>query len=179
MTLSTKAVLDHVAERDTGIVGQGIADGMDQYCPQYSISTPLRLAHFIAQACHETEGFRYLKEIWGPSLAQKRYEGRADLGNIRTGDGFLYRGRGIFELTGRANYADEGKRLALPLETEPDLAADPNISVRIACDYWMRHSINQPADADNAVLVTRLINGGVNGLQSREAYLAKAKEVLL
>jgi putative chitinase len=179
MPLSTKSLLDRIAERDTGTKGDGIAYGLDKYCPQYSINSPLRLAHFLAQACHETEGFRYLKEIWGPTPAQKRYEGRADLGNTRPGDGRLYCGRGIFQLTGRTNYARIGAALALPLEVEPELAADPQISVRIACHYWMIHSINQPADADNVVLVTRLINGGLNGLDNRKACLARAKELLL
>lgn len=176
--MDTKALLDHVAQRDTGTIGAGVAEGLDKYCPQYSINTHLRLAHFLAQACHETGGFRYLREIWGPTPAQKGYEGRTDLGNIRPGDGFRYRGRGIFQLTGRENYHLVGASLALPLETEPDLASDPVISARIACHYWMVHHINQPADADNVVLVTRLINGGLNGLPDREACLARAKEVL-
>jgi putative chitinase len=177
--MQTKALLDHVANRDTGTIGDGIAHGLDTYCPQYSINSPLRLAHFLAQACHETGGFRYLKEIWGPTPAQRRYEGRVDLGNIRPGDGRLYCGRGIFQLTGRTNYHNIGVALALPLEVEPELASDPQISVRIACHYWMTHGINAPADADNVILVTRLINGGQNGLEDRKACLARAKGVLL
>jgi putative chitinase len=176
--MKTKALLDKIANRDTGTKGQGVADGLDKYCPQYSINTGLRLAHFLAQACHETGGFKWLKEIWGPTPAQTRYEGRADLGNIRPGDGRLYCGRGIFQLTGRANYARIGAALALPLEVEPELAADPQISVKIACHYWMTHGINAPADADNINLVTRLINGGSNGLADRQACLVRAKELL-
>lgn len=177
--MDTKALLDHVAGRNTGLVGADIAAAMDKYCPQYEINTPLRLAHFLAQACHETGGFVYLKEIWGPTPAQKGYEGRADLGNIRSGDGRLYCGRGIFQLTGRANYARIGAALGLPLEIDPKLAADPTISTRIACLYWKAHSINPPADADNIQLVTRLINGGQNGLADRTMRLARAKEKLL
>jgi putative chitinase len=177
--MDTKTLLDRVAGRDTGDKGKGIALGMDRYCPQYSINSPLRLAHFIAQACHETGGFKWLKEIWGPTPAQKRYEGREDLGNVRAGDGRLYCGRGVFQLTGRSNYARIGSALALPLEMQPELASDPQISVWIACHYWLTHSINQVADADNVELATRLINGGQNGLASRKAYLAKAKELLL
>lgn len=176
--MTTKQLLDHIAQRDTGTTGDGIAEGLDKYCPEYDVTTPLRLAHFLAQACHETEGFRFLKEIWGPTPAQKRYEGRADLGNVRPGDGRLYCGRGIFQLTGRDNYASEGTALGLPLETEPVLAADPAIAARIACHYWMKHRINGPADADNVELVTRLINGGLNGLDNRKACLSRAKEAL-
>lgn len=176
--MNTKALLDHVAERDTGTKGDGIAYGLDKYCPQYSITSPLRLAHFLAQACHETMAFRYLKEIWGPTPAQKRYEGREDLGNTRPGDGRLYCGRGVFQLTGRANYSRIGAALAIPLEVEPELASDPQISVRIACHYWMTHGINAPADADNIELVTRLINGGLNGFDNRKACFLRAREVL-
>jgi putative chitinase len=177
--VNTKALLDYIAGRNTGTKGDGIACGLDLYCPQYGVNTPLRLAHFLAQACHETMCFRYLKEIWGPTRAQRRYEGRADLGNTRPGDGRLYCGRGIFQLTGRANYARIGAALGLPLEVEPELAADPQISVKIACLYWKKHNINGPADADNVELVTRLINGGLNGLDDRKARLVRAKEVLL
>lgn len=174
----TKALLDAVAARDTKSIGQGVADGIDKYCPQVGITTPLRLAHFLAQACEETDRFKTLHEYWGPTPGQKGYEGRADLGNVRPGDGFLYRGRGIFDLTGRANYHLAGVALSLPLETEPELAADPIIAVRVACDYWLKHGINAQADADNVVVVTRLINGGTNGLTDRETYLARAKTAL-
>jgi putative chitinase len=176
--MNTRALLDLIAGRKTGAIGDDIADGLDKFCPQYEINTPLRLAHFLAQACHETMGFRYLKEIWGPTDAQKRYETRADLGNKRLGDGKLYCGRGIFQLTGRANYARIGKALSLPLEVDPDLAADPQISVRIACHYWMTHAINVPADANDIVKVTRAVNGGTNGLEDRKACFLKARQVL-
>lgn len=176
--MDTKQLLDTVAQRNTGITGQGIANGLDQFCPQYGIDTHLRLAHFIAQACHETCGFRYLKEIWGPSQAQRKYEGRVDLGNVRVGDGFLYRGRGIFQLTGRSNYDCVGHALSLPLEIDPDLAADPETSAHIACHYWQTHEINIAADLDDIVRVTRAINGGLTGLEDRKACFSRAREML-
>lgn len=176
--MTTRELLDHIAQRDTGALGDDIACGLDKFCPENEITTPLRLAHLLAQAAHETCGFRYLREIWGPTPAQRGYEGRTDLGNVRVGDGRLYCGRGVFQLTGRANYARIGVALGLPLEVDPDLACDPQVSVRIACHYWSTHHINVPADADDVVRVTRAINGGLNGLASRKAYLARAKEVL-
>jgi putative chitinase len=176
--VNTRALLDFIAGRKTGALGDDIAVGLDKYCPQYEINTKLRLAHFLAQACTESCGFRYLKEIWGPTRAQKAYEGRADLGNVRVGDGFMYRGRGIFQLTGRANYARIGKALSLPLEIDPDLAADPQISVRIACHYWQTHEINTAADKNDIVRVTRAINGGLNGLEDRKACFMRARQVL-
>jgi putative chitinase len=176
--LVLRDILDHVAGRNTGALGDDIANGMDRYCPQYEITTHLRLAHFIAQACHETGGFRYLQEIWGPTDAQKRYEYRKDLGNTKLGDGHMFRGRGIFQLTGRANYERVGKSLGLPLIVDPDLAADPQVSVRIAGHYWSTHQINVPADANDIVRVTRAINGGLNGLGDRKACFIRARQML-
>jgi hypothetical protein len=65
--------------------------------------------------------------------------------HVNKGDGFLYRGRGVFQLTGRANYLDYGKLVGLSLVDHPELAEDPEISVLIACAYWKRHGLNQLA----------------------------------
>jgi putative chitinase len=153
--------------------------------PKAEITTPLRTAHFLAQAAHETGAFRYLKELWGPTDAQKRYEGRLDLGNVIAGDGYKFRGRGIFQLTGRDNYERLGKRLSLDLACNPDLAADPEVSLAIACLYWSDHKLNIFADADNILGVSNGINRGnpgsirePNGYADRKAQLRKAKAVL-
>jgi len=71
----------------------------------YDIGTPTRQAAFLAQVGHESGSLVYVKELWGPTDAQKRYEGRKDLGNTQAGDGFRYRGRGLIQITGRANYS--------------------------------------------------------------------------
>jgi putative chitinase len=156
-----------------------------EWFPYYGIDTPLRLAHFMAQAAHETGNFRYLKELWGPTPAQKGYEGRADLGNTIPGDGFKFRGRGIFQLTGRDNYERMGKRIGLDLACNPDLAAEPATSLHIACLYWADHHLNDYADADNVLGVSNGINRGnpasirePNGYADRQAQLRKAKAVL-
>ena len=88
-------------------------------------------AYVLATGCHETGGFKYMREIWGPSAAQKRYEGRKDLGNTVKGDGKKFLGRGFVQITGRANYAYWSKRLGLDLVKEPQLAEKPEIAVRI------------------------------------------------
>lgn len=154
--------------------------------PEFDILPPLRLAHFLAQAAHETGGFRWLKELWGPTDAQKRYEGRQDLGNVIAGDGYKFRGRGIFQLTGRDNYERLGKRIGLDLACEPDLAADPEHSLHIACLYWHDHGLNRFADADNILGTSNGINRGnpgsirePNGYTDRRAQLRKAKGVLV
>ncbi len=140
----------------------------------YAISTPLRIAHFMGQVTHECAGFRTTEEF----ASGAAYEGRADLGNTRPGDGPRYKGRGLIQLTGRANYRRIGAALDLPLEDRPELAADPLISLRIACEYWRSRDINTPADADDLLTVTRRVNGGLNGLEDRRGFLRRAKAAL-
>ncbi|HWK64113.1 MAG TPA: hypothetical protein VNS34_04190 [Rhizobiaceae bacterium] len=88
-------------------------------------------AYILATAWHETGQYRYMREIWGPTAAQKRYEGRTDLGNVVAGDGKKFMGRGFVQITGRRNYADWSRRLGLDLLEEPQLAERPDIAVRI------------------------------------------------
>lgn len=168
-----QALLDYAARR---IVAPGLADALARHLPASAINTRLRITHFLAQALHETGGFRYLVELGGPKYFT-RYDGRRDLGNVHPGDGYRFRGRGIFQLTGRTNYEDMGPRLGLDLIGEPDLAAEPNTATRIACLYWTGRHLNPLADADDILTITRKINGGTNGLADRQAYLARIKAV--
>jgi putative chitinase len=156
-----------------------------QYFPEFGIMTPLRIAHFLAQAAAETGNFRYLREIWGPTDAQQRYDGRDDLGNTQPGDGFKYRGRGVFQITGRDNYLRYGRRLSLDLIDHPELAEDPATALHIACLYWADHRLNDYADADNILGTSNGINRGnpasikePNGYAARKAALRKIKAVL-
>lgn len=88
-------------------------------------------AYVLSTAHHETGQYKYMREIWGPTPAQKRYEGRADLGNVQKGDGRKFMGRGFVQITGRRNYADWSKRLGVDLLKEPQLAEQPAIAARI------------------------------------------------
>lgn len=139
----------------------------------------LRMAHFFAQVGHESGGFRQFVELWGPTPAQTRYEGRTDLGNVHPGDGKRYRGRGPIQITGRTNYRRFGQMLGLDLEGNPDLAATPTVGIRVACAYWLASRLNAAADRDDIEAVTRLINGGLNGIADRRTRLAAAKALLL
>ncbi|MCH7862898.1 MAG: glycoside hydrolase family 19 protein, partial [Proteobacteria bacterium] len=139
----------------------------------------LRLAHFLAQAGLETMGFARMVEMWGPTPAQRRYEGRADLGNVRPGDGFRYRGRGVLQITGRDNYRRFGALIGVDIEGQPDRAAEPPIAMALACAYWTSRRINAAADRDDVEAVTRLITGGLNGIDDRRQRLARAKAILL
>lgn len=171
------ALLDHVAGRKTGALGHDLARAMLIEFPRRRIDTPRRIAHFLAQAAHETTGFRDMVEL-GQEAYFRRYDGRADLGNSQPGDGARFKGRGIFQLTGRANYRRFGARLGLDLEARPEVAAEPPIAVALAGLYWVDRGLNTFADADDAEAVTRKINGGLNGLPDRLARLTRAKAVL-
>lgn len=151
-----------------------ISGAFAQTLAAYAIETPLRIAHFMGQVAHECAGFRTTEEFASGAI----YEGRTDLGNTEAGDGRRYKGRGLIQLTGRANYRRLGGILSLPLEDQPELAADPQTSLAIACEYWKMRSINDPADQDDLLTVTRRVNGGLKGLEDRRSYLRKAKEAL-
>jgi len=153
-----------------------IAESFDRLAPRYDITTRLRLCHFLAQAAHESDGFRTLTEYGGPAYF-KRYDGRRDLGNTMPGDGARYHGRGIFQLTGRFNYRRFGALLGIDLEAEPDRAMEPAISLSIAFAYWREREINVATDSDDVARVTKLINGGRTGLADRTQLLAVAKTI--
>jgi putative chitinase len=113
----------------------------------YGIDTRLRIAHFLGQTCHESAGFRTTEEF----ASGEAYEGRKDLGNTKTGDGPRYKGRGLLQLTGRANYRDLGKILKVNLEANPHRAAEPALSLMIACEYWKKRKINPDCDSTTSL----------------------------
>jgi putative chitinase len=141
------------------------------------INTPLRQAHFLAQAAEETDQFLTLVEM-GSTAYFKRYDYRKDLGNVFPGDGAKFRGRGVFMDTGRANYKLQSARRGVDLIKHPELAARGDIALANAIDYWTAHGLNLLADADNVVAITRRINGGTNGLSVRKKFLARFKHIL-
>lgn len=144
----------------------------------FDITTPERMAAFLAQVGHESGGFHWLTELWGPTPAQARYEGREDLGNNQVGDGFKYRGRGLIQLTGRANYQLASNALATDFISDPDQLAQPEYAVRSAMWFWQSHGLNELADAGEFEHITRIINGGLNGEEERLALYDVAKAVL-
>lgn len=104
---------------------------------QFGDGDDRKLAYILATAHHETGAFKWLKEIWGQTKAQKGYEMRADLGNTLPGDGKKFMGRGFCQITGRRNYADWSKRLGLDLIKEPQLAETLAIAARILVEGSM------------------------------------------
>ena len=148
----------------------------------YAVDTLLRTAAFVAQLAHESGEFRWMEEIWGPTAAQLRYEPPGDLakrlGNTQAGDGKLFKGRGPIQITGRSNYKKYGELLGVDLVAEPALAAMPEYAFATAGLYWQSNGLNELADAQQFVTITRRINGGTNGLEDRQRFYERAKQVL-
>lgn len=129
-------------------------------CEWYHIVTPARLAAFLAQIGHESGSLRWVREIHDGS----NYEGRADLGNTQPGDGQRYRGRGLLQVTGRANYRDTARQLAWAhppdFEQDPEALEQPRWAAYSAANWWQAHGCNALADAGKFVAIGRLINRG-------------------
>ncbi len=139
-----------------------------------SITTPLRQAHFLAQVGHESGELRYDEEI----ASGQAYEGRTDLGNTQPGDGPRFKGRGLIQLTGRANYTTYGQAVSKDLTTNDQwklVADDPNLAVDVACWFWETRRLNTFADQDDVTTITKRINGGLNGIDDRKRLLTRAK----
>jgi putative chitinase len=181
-----------IAGRSTPLIS-GLVEWINKLCPSYAIDTPREYAHFLAQACHETDRFKTLREY----ASGASYDGRADLGNTQPGDGVKFKGRGIFQTTGRANYLQLGikkGRRDLFINT-PELLEQPEYAVWSACEYWNIRNLNDPANhADSDILkkkyrgnvidvspiefISITINGGFNGMDERKKYYAIAQGAL-
>jgi putative chitinase len=179
-----------------------IAEALSRDAVSFGVSTPLRLAHFLAQVAHESAGFTQLEEnlsysterlmqVWPsrfptreaanpfarqPFALAERVYGRR-LGNRVAGDGWRYRGRGLIQITGRETYASMALLAGLDLETTPSLATDPANATRIALAFWRWKACDALADANDLIGITRRINGGLTGLDDRTRWLARAKQL--
>jgi putative chitinase len=160
------------------------------------INTPLRVPHFMAQIATETGGFRAIEEnlnyssdrlrqvfpsrvsaalakkLAGNPKAIANHVYGSRLGNRKgTDDGWVYRGSGFIQTTGRSNFA------AVGAEDDPDSLRRPDEGFLAAVAYWEDRGCNAAADADNLTKVRRLVNGGTNGLAEAKVWLAKAKRI--
>ena len=105
--------------------------------------------------------------------ADKNRSSKSKMGNTEDGDGYKYRGRGMIQLTGKANYEKYGKLLGIDLVKNPDLANDPAIAAQLATAYWKENNLGKAAREGDVAKVTQKINGGQNGAADREAKYAK------
>lgn len=147
---------------------------------EFRINTPKRIAAFVAQIGHESGGFRYMHEIADGAAYDMANNPRLakTLGNTEPGDGPRFKGRGVIQITGRANYQRYGDLLGIDLVNFPDRAADPEVAFRVAASYWNTHNLSDYADRDEFDKITKVINGGLNGKTDRDRLYARALEVL-
>jgi putative chitinase len=178
----TQAQLRKIMPRLSEAKAQEYLPHLNDALADFKVDTMLRTAAFVAQLAHESGEFRFMEEIWGPTEAQRRYEPvcrlAARLGNTQPGDGLRFKGRGPIQITGRDNYARYGQLLGRDLVAEPELAAKPEVAFAVAGLYWSSNKLNEKADVEDFVGITKRINGGTNGLEDRQRYYAKAKAVL-
>jgi len=146
---------------------------------------PHQFAHVLAQVMHESGGLFYDREVWGPTEAQKRYEGRKDLGNTQKGDGSKFRGYGPMQVTGRANVTEffnwcKKRGLNPPSFVEkPELIATSPWAGWSVVWYWSTRNLNQYADANDIEMITRKVNGGLTGYEDRLSYYDRSALVML
>jgi predicted chitinase len=135
------------------------------------------LAQLLAQSAHETLNFTRMREAGTPEYFTKKYEQHRKtariLGNKVKGDGERYKGRGFIQLTGRDNYTRAGKALGLPLEANPDLAAQPENAARIAVWYWQNRVAPKVQDFSNTKAVTKKINPAMKHQDRRQQQFVK------
>jgi putative chitinase len=146
------------------------------------ITTPARIAAYLAQIGHESFELRFMSEVWGPTDQQKRYDPptklAARLGNTQVGDGYRYRGAGPIQITGRENFRKAGADLGLDLEGHPEQAFTVEVGHKLGTWFWHSRGLNALADAQDFDKITLRINGGYNGKEHRDRYYAVAKKVL-
>ena len=172
---------------------------------RFDISTPFRQAAFIGQAAHESGNFKMLVEnlnyraetlmkVWPkrfPTLefakqyerdpkkiANSVYANRMGNRDEASGDGFRFRGRGLFQTTGHAGYYHAGQALGEDFVMQPDLVATPQYAALTAGFFWSTHKLNQYADSRDYKMMTKKINGGFIGLTDREKHINHALAVL-
>ena len=173
--------------------------------PDYDINTPQRVAAFIAQCAHESGGFRALKEnlnykaaslrkTFGKyfptdelaaqyekrpeKIANRVYASRMGNGDEASGDGWRYCGHGLIQLTGKQNYQNFADSIETPVEDIPEFLATFEGAVQSACWFWEANNLNQWADKNDILTLTKRINGGTIGLEDRKKHYEHALHVL-
>lgn len=176
------AIAPRVSPSSRQATQRAIIDAFGDMLPQIleaaGATTQLRIEHQLAQVAHESDGFCTLEEY----ASGAAYEGRKDLGNVNCGDGVRFKGRGLIQLTGRANYRAFTAWMRKRDPSSPDFEARPELVATwpwagwAVAFYWQtRPALNAAADRDDLIAVTKIVNGGKNGLDQRANYLAKIK----
>jgi putative chitinase len=180
------------------------AEALNKILPDYDITTPQRVAAFIAQAAHESGGFTALHEnlnyrpetlrkvfpryfpddataqryAHNPEMiANKVYANRMGNGDEASGDGFCYCGRGLIQLTGHDNYQNFADSIGIDVTQVPEYLQTFEGAVQSACWFWENNNLNQYADSGDILTMTKRINGGTIGLEDRQKHYNQALQV--
>jgi putative chitinase len=178
-------------------------DALNKILPDYDISTPQRVAAFLAQTAHESGGYSALHEnlnykaeslckVW-PShftaaiandyahnperIANRAYAGRMGNGDEASGDGWNFCGRGLLQVTGRVNYQAFADSVGMNITDVPVFLQTFEGAVQSACWFWENNNLNSYADSGDFVTMTKKINGGTLGLDDRTARYRHAMQV--
>lgn len=181
---------------------------LNEILPEYDITTPTRIAAFVAQCAHESGSFKFLKENLNykaaslrkvfpkyfpddaiandyasrpnkqEAIANRIYANRMGNGDEASGDGFRYCGRGLIQLTGKNNYTIFAASIETPVEEIPEYLQTFEGAVQSACWFWEQNNLNKEADAKDIKTMTRKINGGFIGLEDRIKHYEHALHVL-
>lgn len=181
---------------------------LSELFPEYDISTSRRMAAFIAQCAHESGGFMVLKENLNykaaslrklfpkyfpndqiaqeyaskpnkqEAIASRIYAGRMGNGNENSKEGYKFCGRGLIQLTGRANYQSFANSLEMSIDDVPEYLATFEGAAQSACWFWETNGLNKYADAGDILGLTKRINGGTIGLEDRKKHYEHALHVI-
>jgi len=179
-------------------------EAISEILPEYEITTPQRVAAFLAQCAHESGGFVFLKENLnykaaslrrvfpkyfpddaiaaqyagkGEMIANRVYANRMGNGDEASGDGFRYCGRGLIQLTGKNNYTFFAGSLDIPVEEASEYLQTFEGAVQSACFFWEQNKLNQWADKGDILTLTKRINGGTIGLEDRIKHYEHALHI--
>ena len=179
-------------------------EAISEILPEYEITTPQRVAAFLAQCAHESGGFVFLKENLnykaaslrrvfpkyfpddataaqyagkGEMIANRVYANRMGNGDEASGDGWRYCGRGLIQLTGKNNYTFFAGSLDIPVEEASEYLQTFEGAVQSACFFWEQNKLNQWADAGDILTLTKRINGGTIGLEDRIKHYQHALHI--
>ncbi len=178
---------------------------LQQLLPQYEINTPDRIAAFLAQCAHESGGFVFIKENlnyrWQSlrkvfpkyfptdalaqqyekqpqKIANRVYANRMGNGPEESGDGYKFCGRGLIQVTGRDNYSWFAASLQISPEEASEYMETFEGAAQSACWFWESNSLNQWADKQDILTLTKRINGGTIGLEDRKKHYEHCLHVL-
>jgi putative chitinase len=202
----TLELLQHIAPKTSVDRLQEFVEPLAQACETFEINTPSRLACFLAQVAHESGGFSAVKENLNYSaksldavfpkyfknagrnaaeyerqpekIANIVYANRMGNGDTASGDGFKYRGRGLIQLTGKNNYTAFANDVGLTIDEAVDYLETYEGAAMSAGWFWANNNLNQWADAEDMVTLTKRINGGTIGLEDRIHHFHIVKEAL-